>query len=187
MEHHAHFVAFIKFGALAAFGPDDRGKGVAVDGFEAHGGEEFRGQREGEHAADADTAGIFDEIVHKGAAKAGTVQAGVHGYGAHFGKVFPQHVQAAAGDDGFHAAHRDGDDSVILNVLIQIERAAGEHDAAGGKFVDEAGHTVHILNAGFARGEDGGQVDPAQVGQGGLSSEVRLLRSAGKFLHGFPL
>ena len=94
-------------------------------------------------------------------------------------------LEAAAGDDVFHTIHHDGDHAVILDVLVEVERATGQHDAAGGKFVDEAGHAVHILNAGLARGEGGRQGGVAEVRQGSLFAKARLLGRAGKILHGF--
>mgnify|MGYP003308582260 CR=1 FL=1 len=186
VEHHAHFVAFVEFGALAAFGPDDGGKGIAVNGGEAQRREEFRGQREGEHASGADGAGVFDEIAHEDAAEAGTMQIRMDRHGADFREVFPQNVEAAAGDDGFDAVDRHGDDAIVLYVLVQVERPPGKHDAGGGKFIDEAGHAVHILDTGLSRGEHGRQNGTAQVGQGILAAEMRRLRSCSKRLHGSP-
>ena len=124
--------------------------------------------------------------MYKTPSDASALELRVHGYGTHFGKIFPQNVQTSAGKDDFPSVHLGGDDPVILNVLIQIQRPSGQHDACGCKLVDEAGHAVHVLNSGLAADGSLTKGKPADVGQGGVIAGKRRLRSGSERMHENP-
>jgi len=177
MQHHPDFVTFIELGALAAFSPDYGRKRITVNGGKAERREKFRGQCKGEYAGGTEPAGIFNEILYDKSAESSALKAGVYCDGTDLGEIFPQNVEPPAGNNVFFTIYHDGDDAIVLDILVKIERAACKHDAGRSKLVDQAGHTVHILYPRFTAAERGRQCGLADIRQGGLVAGGCLLGS----------
>ena len=110
-------------------------------------------------------SGVLNKVADDACAESSSVEKGMDRHGTYFSQILPQHMETSAGYYDVLSVCGKADDTVVLNILIQIERPSRQHDAAGGEFVDESGDCRHILNLRLAACEDRRNEDARDVGQ----------------------
>ena len=138
------------------------------------------GQGEHKNPRNAQTAATLHQSLHQPSAQPLPLAGLMHGNGADFRQILPEHVQGAAGHHDLPVAvrRRGRNHHVILNMLVQILRPPRQHDVGGGVLVDQGRHAVHVPHPG---GTDlqRGRVADAHVGNNDSIADVKARNGYG--------